>query len=80
MGKKGTGSCARSPPHPSHHATHLANTHTSQGLDRYVKKKKLDALDTYVPLVLEARGVLDELDQVMGEGVGVGGCVRHMHY
>jgi hypothetical protein len=38
-----------------------------QGLDRYVKKKKLDPLDTYVPLVLEAREVLGELDAVMGE-------------
>ena len=38
-----------------------------QGLDRYVKKKKLDPLVTYVPLVLEAREVLDELEQVMGE-------------
>jgi hypothetical protein len=38
-----------------------------QGLDRYVKKKKLDPLDTYVPLVLEARDVLAELDGVMGE-------------
>lgn len=39
----------------------------AQGLDRYVKKKKLDPLDTYVPLVLEARDVLAELDDVMGE-------------
>lgn len=39
----------------------------AQGLDRYVKKKKLDPLDTYVPLVLEARDVLAELDTVMGE-------------
>lgn len=37
-----------------------------QGLDRYVKKKQLDPLDTYVPLVLEARGVLAGLDGVMG--------------
>lgn len=40
-----------------------------QGLDRYVKKKKLDPLDTYVPLVLEARDVLAELDGVMGEHI-----------
>lgn len=39
----------------------------AQGLDRYVKKKKLDPLDTYVPLVLEARDVLAELDGIMGE-------------
>jgi hypothetical protein len=32
-----------------------------------VKKKKLDPLDTYVPLVLEARDVLAELDSIMGE-------------
>lgn len=38
-----------------------------QGLDRYVKKKKLDALDTYVPLVLEARDRLAGLGSVMGE-------------
>ncbi len=37
-----------------------------QGLDRYVKKKQLDPLDTYVPLVLEARDVLAGLDGVMG--------------
>lgn len=41
-----------------------------QGLDRYVKKKKLDPLDTYVPLVLEAREVLGELDAVVGEQHG----------
>lgn len=39
-----------------------------QGLDRYVKKKQLDPLDTYVPLVLEARDVLAGLDGIMGEG------------
>eukprot|EP00775_Hariotina_reticulata_P007643 gene7643-7845_t len=35
------------------------------GMERYVKKKKLDALDTYVPLVLEARDRLASLDTVM---------------
>lgn len=44
-------------------ATNSAPAHA--GLDRYVKKKKLDPLDTYVPLVLEARDVLAELDGVM---------------
>ncbi|KAF6254920.1 hypothetical protein COO60DRAFT_272556 [Scenedesmus sp. NREL 46B-D3] len=35
-----------------------------QGIDRYVKRKKLDPLDTYVPLVLEARERLATLDTV----------------
>eukprot|EP00879_Flechtneria_rotunda_P023657 GHRR01025032.1.p1 GENE.GHRR01025032.1~~GHRR01025032.1.p1 ORF type:complete len:219 (+),score=98.76 GHRR01025032.1:374-1030(+) len=37
------------------------------GLERYVKKKKLDPLDTYVPLVLEAKDRLAELQSVMAE-------------
>lgn len=31
----------------------------SRGLSRYIKRKNLDPLETYVPLVLEARGQLD---------------------
>ncbi|WIA40892.1 hypothetical protein OEZ86_004554 [Tetradesmus obliquus] len=34
------------------------------GMDRYVKRKKLDPLETYVPLVLEARDRLATLDTV----------------
>eukprot|EP00882_Tetradesmus_deserticola_P001731 GHRQ01001860.1.p1 GENE.GHRQ01001860.1~~GHRQ01001860.1.p1 ORF type:complete len:265 (+),score=80.30 GHRQ01001860.1:175-969(+) len=34
------------------------------GIDRYVKRKKLDPLETYVPLVLEARERLATLDTV----------------
>jgi hypothetical protein len=45
-----------------------------QGIERYVKKKKLDPLDTYVPLVLEARERLASLDTVMG------GCARNSKY
>lgn len=33
---------------------------------RYIKKKKLDPLETYVPLVLEAREQLASLQTIMG--------------
>lgn len=45
--------------------------HLMQGLERYVRKKKMDPLDTYVPLVLEARERLAGLGSVMGKPVVV---------
>jgi hypothetical protein len=44
-----------------------ASSFVMQGIDRYVKRKKLDPLETYVPLVLEARERLATLDTVFGE-------------
>ncbi len=37
------------------------------GLDRYIRRKKLDPLDTYVPLLLQAREELDGIAGTMGE-------------
>jgi hypothetical protein len=37
------------------------------GINKYIKKKQLDPLETYVPLVLEARQQLDLLPDSFGE-------------
>ncbi|PSC73623.1 hypothetical protein C2E20_3042 [Micractinium conductrix] len=41
------------------------NDAVKAGLNRYVKKKKLERLDTYVPPLLEARGQLIRVGRVM---------------
>ncbi|KAL4437306.1 hypothetical protein ABPG75_004445 [Micractinium tetrahymenae] len=41
------------------------NEAVKAGLNRYVKKKKLERLDTYVPPLLEARGQLIRVGRVM---------------
>lgn len=38
----------------------------SQGMNRYIRKRKLDPLDTYVPSVLRAKSQLIEVGNVMG--------------
>ena len=37
-----------------------------RGLNRYIKKKSLDPLDTYVPPVLQARQQLQKSGEIMG--------------
>jgi hypothetical protein len=37
-----------------------------RGLNRYIKKKSLDPLDTYVPPVLQARQQLQKSGDIMG--------------
>ncbi|GLC40750.1 hypothetical protein PLESTB_000026400 [Pleodorina starrii] len=41
-----------------------------QGLNRYIRRKTLDPLETYVPLVLEARGVLSQAKSLAAKDVG----------
>jgi hypothetical protein len=36
-------------------------------MSRYIKKKKLDPLDSYVPLVIEAQSQLQQLPALFGE-------------
>eukprot|EP00955_Chlamydomonas_euryale_P094451 364860-Chlamydomonas_euryale.AAC.2 len=48
------------------HRTHASNA-DARTQHRYVKKKKLDPLDTYVPLALEARQQLLTAGATMGE-------------
>ena len=50
------------------------NDAVKAGLNRYVKKKKLERLDTYVPPLLEARGQLIRVGRVMREWKGVVVC------
>jgi hypothetical protein len=38
------------------------------GLEKYVKKKKLDPLESYAPLVLQARGLLEAVDLADAKG------------
>lgn len=38
-----------------------------RGLQAYIKKKKLDPLDSYMPLALEARAQLERVRGIMGE-------------
>ena len=45
---------------------YLHNALASQGFERYVKRKRLDPLETYVPSVLLARRQLEEAGDVMG--------------
>jgi hypothetical protein len=53
----------------------LLNTHQvptccpllQANLGRYIKKKKLDPLDSYVPLVIEAQQQLQQLPPLFGE-------------
>ncbi|EFJ49401.1 hypothetical protein VOLCADRAFT_117192 [Volvox carteri f. nagariensis] len=40
------------------------------GLNRYIRRKTLDPLETYVPLVLEARGVLSQAKSLAAKDVG----------
>ncbi|GIL52577.1 hypothetical protein Vafri_8401 [Volvox africanus] len=41
-----------------------------QGLNRYIRRKTLDPLETYVPLVLEARSVLSQAKSLAAKDVG----------
>ncbi|KAG2451303.1 hypothetical protein HYH02_003909 [Chlamydomonas schloesseri] len=44
--------------------------HAARGLDRYIRRKSLDPLETYVPLVLEARALLAKAKEVAAQDVG----------
>lgn len=55
---------------PSPPAAAAGNEAVVRGLDKYVKKKQLDPLDTYVPLLLEARDQLIRTGRVMCERSG----------
>lgn len=46
-------------------AADTSSSYTRRGLGAYIKKKQLDPLDTYVPLVLEARDQLDAVGRAM---------------
>lgn len=52
------------------HAQRLDGWHSqadSGGIGRYIKKKSMDPLETYVPAVLQARSQLLAAGDVMGE-------------
>ncbi|KAG2435721.1 hypothetical protein HXX76_006918 [Chlamydomonas incerta] len=44
--------------------------HAARGLDRYIRRKALDPLETYVPLVLEARALLAKAKDIAAQDVG----------
>jgi hypothetical protein len=50
----------------------------ASGIGRYIKKKQLDPLETYVPLVLEAQEQLLALRGTVGEPRLVAGLLARM--
>jgi hypothetical protein len=66
------------PPRPNHHprfwcthpnvpSTQAENKEVTKGLKRYIRKKKLDNIDSYIPPLLEAKGQLIRVGRVMRE-------------
>jgi hypothetical protein len=54
---------------PAAGAAHADNSAVKAGLSSYIKKKKLERLDTYVPPLLEAKDQLIRVGRVMRESL-----------
>lgn len=48
-----------------------ANDRVTAGLQNYMKKKRVDEIDSYVPTLLNARSELIRVDRVMGTFGGI---------
>lgn len=51
-----------------------ANEDVKAGLAKYMKRKRLDSIDTYIPPLLEARDQLIRIERIMSEEISCSYC------